>query len=203
MFYPMVARQKKVVRNCEISIIMENRINKCNISISALLFFFSIHSSGTQELHPHENRKSGNLAKTQCIKLCRTNSTYNYSSYFPCIVRGQKESTDTVREPFTFSFFYREGLEGRKPLNVCFKLSKYITHLCIKIGANSAFKKTVFLLWLVKNVFTKCMYLHTTVKSSHQITAFKGCMRRETYAYLSPVRTVQTPTFFFNMKFLI
>ena len=30
----LVARQKKVTRNCEISIIMENRINKCNMSIS-------------------------------------------------------------------------------------------------------------------------------------------------------------------------
>ena len=50
----LVARQMKVTRNCEISIIMENRINKCNISISTLLFFFSIYSSGTQELHPHE-----------------------------------------------------------------------------------------------------------------------------------------------------
>ena len=50
----LVARQKKVRRNCEISVIMENRINKCNISISTLLFFFSIYSSGTQELHPHE-----------------------------------------------------------------------------------------------------------------------------------------------------
>ena len=105
-FYPMgnisFKTQKKlscrVVRNCEISITMDNRINKCNMSISTLLFFFSMYSSGTQELHPHKNRKSGNLAKTQCIhrQLCRTNSTYNYSSYFPCIVRGQKESTDTV-----------------------------------------------------------------------------------------------------------
>ena len=50
----LVARQKKATRKCEISIIMENRINKCNISISTLLFFFSIYSSGTQELHPHE-----------------------------------------------------------------------------------------------------------------------------------------------------
>ena len=66
MFYPnrkrvlrhkknfLVARQKKATRKCEISIIMENRINKCNISISTLLFFFSIYSSGIQELHPHE-----------------------------------------------------------------------------------------------------------------------------------------------------
>ena len=102
----LVARQKKVTRNCEISIIKENRINKCNISISTLLFFFSIYSSGTQELHPHE---ANWRRRNAYYFFCHSNSKYIYSSYFPCIVHAQREPPDTRIIVFVFSFIFKEG----------------------------------------------------------------------------------------------
>ena len=101
----LVARQKKATRKCEISIIMENRINKCNISISTLLFFFSIYSSGTQELHPHEAN-------------WRRRNAYNFvipiQNIFTLVISlalcAHKESPpDTRIIVFTFSFIFKEG----------------------------------------------------------------------------------------------
>ena len=94
--------------------IMENRINKCNMSISTLLFFFSIYSSGTQELHPHENRKSGNHS--------RRHNAYNFVVPIQHIITlvislalcEGKKSPPTPFEKrsiivFTFSFIFKEG----------------------------------------------------------------------------------------------
>ena len=41
--------------------------------------------------------------------FCHSNSKYIYSSYFPCIVRAQKEPSDTRIIVFTLSFIFKEG----------------------------------------------------------------------------------------------
>ena len=85
---------------------MVNRINKCNMSISTLLFFFSIYSSGTQELH----RKSGNHS--------RRKNAFNFVVPIQHIITlvislALCEGKDTVRETeyncFHFQFHFQRG----------------------------------------------------------------------------------------------
>ena len=98
----LVARQKKATRKCEISIIMENRINKCNISISTL--FFSLYTR---------------LEHKNCIPMRQTGEdAYNFvipiQNIFTLVVSlalcAHKESPpDTRIIVFTFSFIFKEG----------------------------------------------------------------------------------------------
>ena len=78
-----------------------------NVTYQSVHFFsFSLYT-----LLEHKNciPMRQTQAKTQCIQLCHSNSKYIYSSYFPCIVRAQREPPNTRIIVFTFSFIFKEG----------------------------------------------------------------------------------------------
>ena len=80
--------------------------------ISTLLFFFSIYSSGTQELYPHENRKSGNLAKTHAYNFVGVPIQHIFFTLGISLAlcegkRVHRQITDTVREPMDNYFHFQ------------------------------------------------------------------------------------------------